>query len=170
MAVEVIVEELARLGHGPVRDEGEARGGYLRIEGVPHFTLSVNEAEDGKIRVEYRGNLESEGVTVAGQLGVMNLAEVCRDIHRVIERDDARHQRWLGRKEEAERDVTLGISRLHCEFNLRRNEVVAVDGWVEDDQWSRFTIIINVPSEDEAREVLRRLAENGLISSNRQEA
>jgi hypothetical protein len=69
-------------------------------------------------------------------------------------------------REDAKRDVTLGISRLQGEFDLRRNERVAVDGSVDWRRRARFRITVADLSEDEARSVLEALEGIGIANES----
>lgn len=164
LAVEVLKTELTSLGHGPITDEGF--GGYLKIGDVRSFVLAVNETSDGQIKIEFQSGLESGGYEHVGRVGIMNLRNIAQEIHETIER----HQVALGvyqkKKEDAERDVVLGKSRLQAEFRLRRNRQVDVDGKVDHQHRPRFQVVISDLSEDEARAVLETLAEGDLVGLN----
>jgi hypothetical protein len=161
MARGIVAEELTRLGHGPV--SVESPGDYLRVADAPSFVVVVYEVADGRIKVEWQSGLDPAGNMVTGQLGVMNLVEICREIHHAIERQRVALGLVEREKEDAERAVTLGIGRLQGEFRLRLNERVEIDGDVDGLRRPRFEVSIADLGEDEARLVLGALEGLGMV-------
>jgi hypothetical protein len=168
LAVEVIVNELTRLGHGPIADDGPGlMGGFLTVADAPSFALLVNPVGDTwtwTIKVEWQSALEPTGHEVTGRLCVdLNLVDVCRDIHDAIERHKVDLGIYAAEKEAAQQQLAEGIDRLHERFDLDPFGNITVGGKVDERRRPRFEVTVADLTEADAGRVLEALTRLGLV-------
>jgi hypothetical protein len=166
LAVEVITNELTRLGHGPITDEGPGlMGGFLTVADAPSFALAVNPVgKTWNMKIKWQSTLEPTGHEVTGRLCVdLNLVDVCHDIHDAIERHKVDLSLYMAEKKAAERQLAEGIDRLHERFGLNPFGNITVGGKVDERRRSRFEISVAGLTEADAGRVLEALAELGLV-------